>query len=353
MNGENKKYRRSGLVWPIVLILVGVVFLLKNLGFIDSLAWDSIWKLWPLIFVAVGLDGLIRRREVAGPVIMFALAGAFLLSNYGWGWRAWDSIWRLWPLLVIAVGLEIMVGRRSIWLSALSVLAVLVVLGGLLWLGGITFERFSGQSVTSEIINQELGAASKADINISMAAGEMNLQVLDDLDALVAGDVSTGSGQEVRSEYKLQGSTAYYFLRSRNPVPFPRGDWDWKLGLAPEIPMELDASMGAGEMDLDLQEIALTSLDASQGVGDMTVILPAGVSMKGDISQAIGDMVILVPGDVAVCFEVSKAISNLDVPNDFERQGDNYCSPDYEDADERIDLDVSQAIGNIEIRYGK
>ncbi len=351
-NQQRRSYR-GGLFWPVILIAVGVVFLLKNLGFIDSLTWNSIWRLWPLIFIVIAFDGLIRRKEIVGPVIMFCLAGAFMVSGFGWGWAAWNSIWRYWPVLVIAAGLEIMVGRRSIWLSALSVLIVLGLLGGLLWLGGFSFEQISGQSVVGESISQEIGDTNKADVDIAMAAGEMNIGVLDDSNALIAGEVSVGTWQEIRSEYKIQGSTGYYFLRSLNPVFYPGNDWTWNLGLTPDIPLDLDASMGAGEMELELREVAVASLDASQGVGELKVILPEGVSMDGDISQAIGEIVIFVPEGVAVRVEVSKAISNLDVPGDFEKRGDYYYSPDYETADEKIDLDVSQAIGNIEVRYGK
>lgn len=350
---RKKTYRTSGLVWPIVLILVGVVFLLNNLGLIDAVTWESIWKYWPLIFVAIGLDGLIRRSEIVGPVIMFSLGAAFLLNNLGWGWNSWSAFWRLWPILIVAVGLEIMVGRRSPWLSALGVLAVAVLLVGLLWLGGLSLEPRYGQPITGEIINQEIGDASKADIDISQAAGEMNIDALEEANILISGAVSVGNWQEVRSEYKLQGTTAFYFLRNMNSAPFPGGNWEWELGLTPDLPMELDVSMGAGDMNLDLHEIKLSSLDASQGVGDLSVTLPAETALKGDISQAIGQIVIYIPENVAVRIEVSKAIANLDIPSDFDKRGDTYYSPGYESAAEQIDLSVSQAIGNIAIRYGQ
>lgn len=353
MNENHRKNYQHGLLWPVLLIVVGVLFLLKNLGFIDALTWDTLGKLWPLIFAAIGFDGILRRKEIVGPVIMFCLTGVFLISNYGWGWTAWNSIWRYWPILVIAFGLEIMVGRRSAWLAALSVLLVLGLLMGLLWMGGFSFEKISGgQSVANENIFQESGDVSQANINISMAAGEMNIAGLDDSKSLIAGNISAGNWQEVRSDYYIQGSTGYYFLRNHNPLNFPGNDWDWNLGLAPDIPIVLESSMGAGEMTLDLHAIAVSSLEASQGVGELTVILPESVSMKGDISQAVGEILVYVPEDVAVRVDISKAISNLDVPHDFDKRGDYYYSPGYENAGVKINLDVSQAIGNIKFRYG-
>ena len=55
---------RDTIVWPIVLILLGVLFLLHNLGFLQ---WRELrvflgtW--WPVILIAVGAAQLARRRK--------------------------------------------------------------------------------------------------------------------------------------------------------------------------------------------------------------------------------------------------------------------------------------------------
>lgn len=82
--------------------------------------------------------------------------------------------------------------------------------------------------------------------------------------------------------------------------------------------------------------------------------MPAPESYRADISQAIGNIVVVVPDDIGMRLEVNRAISALDVPSDFERRGDfYYYSPGYANAEVRADLGISQAIGNIEVRYEK
>jgi lia operon protein LiaF len=50
------------LVWSIVLIVVGVLFLAHNLGYIRfSQLTDLIGTWWPVILIAVGAAGLIQR----------------------------------------------------------------------------------------------------------------------------------------------------------------------------------------------------------------------------------------------------------------------------------------------------
>ncbi len=351
---HQRNNQRGGFVWPIILILVGVIFLLNNLGLIDNVTWDSIWQLWPLIFIAIGLDGLLRRSEIVGPVIMFGLGTVFLLTNLGWlGWNAWDALWRLWPLLIVAVGLEIMVGRRSPWISALAVLLIMAILLGLFLMSGASITPLGGQLVESESIYQELEDVQRAEISLAPAVGQFTLEGLDDSKALIEGEISSGRNYQIWSKYKLQGTTALYSLSTRNTVPFFGMDWIWQLALTPDIPIELEASQAAGDMDLDLSDLTLSGLDASQAVGDLSITLPASEFMRGDISQAVGQIVVYVPDDVSVRLEVSKALSSLTVPSDFEQSGDYYYSPGYEAAEMALDLDISQAIGNIVVRYDK
>jgi len=48
--------RRIGpIFWPILLIAVGVLFLMSNLGLLPFSPWE-LWQFWPLILVVIGLD---------------------------------------------------------------------------------------------------------------------------------------------------------------------------------------------------------------------------------------------------------------------------------------------------------
>ena len=55
---------REGLVWPLVLVILGLLFLAHNLDFIQ---WRQLREIlstwWPLILIALGLAQLARRRR--------------------------------------------------------------------------------------------------------------------------------------------------------------------------------------------------------------------------------------------------------------------------------------------------
>ena len=50
------------LFWPIILIGVGVIFLLNNLGVITGSPWEVIWRLWPVLLIALGLGNSHRAH---------------------------------------------------------------------------------------------------------------------------------------------------------------------------------------------------------------------------------------------------------------------------------------------------
>ena len=57
--GSHHKYK--GCFWGIILVVLGVVFFLKN--FIDISLPDINWSyIWPLILMAIGIRAMLRRR---------------------------------------------------------------------------------------------------------------------------------------------------------------------------------------------------------------------------------------------------------------------------------------------------
>jgi len=57
------RHGRGGHFGALVLILVGVVGLLANFGLIDRQTLHQLWKLWPLIPLAIGIGILMRPRS--------------------------------------------------------------------------------------------------------------------------------------------------------------------------------------------------------------------------------------------------------------------------------------------------
>jgi hypothetical protein len=56
--------KARNIVWPATLIIVGILFLAYNLGYLRfSELKDIIGTWWPLILIALGIGGLLQRNR--------------------------------------------------------------------------------------------------------------------------------------------------------------------------------------------------------------------------------------------------------------------------------------------------
>jgi predicted membrane protein len=121
-------------VMGIVIIVVGVLFTLDNLGFIEA---EAYLRYWPVILIAVGLMKLwAGGRGASFPGLLFAFVGVWLLLQSMA--IVTISLWSLWPvLLILAGGSMIWRGvygpacqRRVADADGHSTISALAVLGG-------------------------------------------------------------------------------------------------------------------------------------------------------------------------------------------------------------------------------
>lgn len=99
--------RNSNIIVGAVLITLGILFLMSNLGYI-SFSWNY---LWPLALLVPGLymhfaffTGIDRNPGILVPGGILTTYGALFYANILFGWHMMANLWPLF-LLGIAVGL--------------------------------------------------------------------------------------------------------------------------------------------------------------------------------------------------------------------------------------------------------
>lgn len=295
-----------------------------------------------------------RRGGLVGPVILIGLGVVFLLNNLGIvSWSVWEVLLRLWPILLIAAGLDLILGRRSIWGSVLALVLTFAVLGAALWLSGTDV---AGRAPRSEQIVQPLADVEQAELTIDPAVGRLDIRAASDSRNLVEGTVDLGRGEELTQDVVIQNETAAFTLRTQRTSfgPFTTG-WAgervWDLQISPKIPVRLEADLGLGEMDLDLSGLTLEALQAELGLGQLIVTLPEEGRFDAQIEGAIGQTIVVIPEDLAARVRLDTGLTARELPDDYRCTDDVCTSSAYETADHRVDLEVSQAIGNLVIRH--
>ncbi len=352
---ERRIYRGS-IFWPLILVAIGVVLLLRNTGALTGDAWENLLSLWPVLLIAIGLDSLYRREGVAGAVFWIGLGVVFLLTNLGlFAWNVWELILNLWPILLIAIGLDIVLGRRSTWGAILAMIILVAVLAGALWfLGGAAP---AGLALSGEEISQPLGGATRASLNLKPSAGSLNLDALSEGSSnLVDGVIRKRSGETIRQNYSLSQGKADFSLNSQGISFYSSGrgnTWDWRLKASPAIPLDIDAGLGAGGLTLDLSKLQISALKVSLGVGQASVSLPRKGHFQAEISGAIGEIIVVIPEGMQVRIDASTGLTAVEVPDSFRKEGNRYTTSGYDTAEDRIDLKVSMAIGKVTVRVSR
>ena len=119
----DEKYRRDPLgsiIWAVILIWVGLVFLSSNLGFLDNLLTtteripglgflDKFVGAWPVVLIGMGVILLVEvvirllvpayRRPVTGTIILAVIFIGVALGDL----VSWNLIW---PVILIILGIS-------------------------------------------------------------------------------------------------------------------------------------------------------------------------------------------------------------------------------------------------------
>ncbi len=298
-------HRRGGLVWPVILIGAGIVFLLNNMGVLS--------------------------------------------------WGVWETLFRLWPVLLIAIGLDILIGRRSIWGSLFVAALLLAVLAGAIGFGVPQWNRVSNGALTTETVSQPLNGAKRAEVEISFGAGSLNITALDESAGLVEGKVMLGPGEHLTRQASNSGDTLKFELRSQGiTTVWPGQTWDgdkvWNLGLNRDVPIRLEINTGVGRSNLDLSNLQVTELDLQGGVGQVNLNLPQRGRLDAKIQGGVGEVTVIVPKGVAARIRTEGGLGDISIRGTFDHSGNTYTSPGFSSAENRVDLRIQGGIGRVIVR---
>jgi hypothetical protein len=306
MSEQRNFYRRGSLVWPVVLIGLGVIFLLNNLGI---LSWDI-----------------------------------------------WMTIIRLWPLLLVAVGLDILFGRRSgVW-AAITVFLIVGLFAGGTWLVQTTGSIWSGETSTQKI-SHPLKDSSSAVIDINFGVGELEMGKISDLNTLLEGVLDITEDETLKQDLYFDDETAYLELSSTGTQFYPSTlfrDWEkdsrnWTINLSETVPIDLEIDTGAGRSEIDLTGINLIELNVDSGVGETVVYLPDSGDFNAWVSLGVGELVVYVPEDLNVRIHMDTGIGNNSISGDYLQAGSVYYSPGFEDSEDQVELYVDGGIGEVRV----
>ena len=295
---------RRGLFWPLVLIVIGLVFLLANFGLIPPLSGLALIDLWPLILILIGIDIAIGRR--------------------------WPVAALVADVAVIGLGLVLVAANPS-------VLAGPIVIterdeSGAPRVSTVTVPREDAKSLSLRLS----GGAGRFTIAGGSSSDLVHASSTRD-DLRIRSSIRVGDRQDVRLDQF--GSNGFRFG--------PSTPANVDIVIANDVPTALQMDAGAGEFVIDLSDTKLTSARINVGAASLRVVLPKPTGdVSVDITAGASSVVIDVPDGVEARVTTTGALMSSRTSSRF--SGSDTAG--YATAKDRVTVRVTAGVSSVLVR---
>jgi len=305
-----------------------------------------------------------RRGGVVGPLILIFIGVVFLLENTGYlPPNFWVNLWRLWPLVLVLVGVELLLAHRVPWLALAGLAAIVLVGGAVATNTTILSTEAAGSDVTTSA-ETDLDGSSQANVTIRFGAGRLTLGPLgvvgpNELASMTydgppqlapTPNYTPSNGGVGQLEYQSSGRGGPGFL------PFSNNQGDTAhldVALAPNVTISaLNIQSGATDARLDLSKLKISNLDMSIGAATTWLRFPEAAGLTtAHITGGASTLTLEIPQGVAAQIQHHGGLTTLQVDQSrFPQVNESvYRSPDYNSAANKLDLSIETGVTTIQI----
>jgi len=282
-------------------------------------------------------------------IFLLFLGIVFLLQTLNvLPWGLWGTLWRFWPVLIIIIGLNILLRRYNPWLvSALILVLLFACLGIATWQYGPSLP--AGE--TTKSYSEPLGSLEHAQIQINFTAGSLTIG------SLASGSpnfVEATGSRNMRVDFQSKGNEGTLNLSTERVNRRLRNEADtrWEVRFTRNIPLTIDVKSAVGNLELDLSELQVTELQMDIDAGNYIIEMPSSAGTTSAYIKAdLANLEVTIPDGVAARLEVDTDLTALEVDESrFPRKGDYYISPDFERAENRIELEIDCDLGRVQVK---
>lgn len=296
-----------------------------------------------------------RGVRLFWPIILIGVGSILLLTNLGViTGNPWAIVLQLWPVLLIALGLEILLGGSTGWRAVMSALLGLALVGGILWIliaqPAIPGLSFGSGNLQTTNISQPLDGVESARAELSFGAGTSKIYALSGSSNLIEGQLHTYGTPNFRVSTSGDRATIVLSPGSASvPLVFPAvSEETWDVGLNSSVTYQIDLNVGVGQSRLDLTKLLISGGTLDGGVGTSELYLPGKGTYRLTINGGVGTIRIYVPSGVAVRAEVNGGLGSFNrLPGMQEVRQNVYETPGFSTAENAVTLIIDGGVGSI------
>ena len=299
--------------WGVILVALGVLLLLNTTGMVSISFWSYLWRLWPVILIAIGLEKVFSATASLRPL-------------------AWLS-----PIVIIVtLAYAVIAGERG---------------GGAIWWHD-DWSHFSDDTESDVYTWSETYSpgTNRLDLVLQMTAGRLVLRGGAQSGNVLEGRLTyRGDKPRVRSEMSGGTLTVNVSDRSRSSG---RGRDQWIVKLNDSLPVQLTVGGAAARMRLDLSDVPLEMMTLSTAAGDVDLTLGSLVhAVDCHIASAAASLDVTVPAGAGVRVKRSSVLQGFSSGSlDLVEHGDVMETPGFESKSTQITLYVESVVSSLRLR---
>jgi hypothetical protein len=304
-----------------------------------------------------------RRTSLVVPITLIVIGAMFLYANWRPAFDPWPILRTYWPLILVFVGLGKMwdatrarqtssgVVRPGASVGAtIGALAFVLVVIVLFWHGrAFSHNRNSDGFLQHVAKSVDTQGAKSVDVSLETSAGEVN--VSGGTGHLLDADFHySDSYDSPRVEYNVVSGVGHLQIAQddQGSVHFGTTHNTWDLRLSNEVPLQLKIEMGAGRGHLRLRDLDVIRLDVRMGAGQLDLDLTGErkKDLVADLEGGVGQATIRLPRNVGVIVNASGGIGSISA-HGLRHDGDDYTNEMYGKTPATIHLKVQGGVGQI------
>jgi hypothetical protein len=288
-----------------------------------------------------------QRPEASVPFwgILFLFLGVvFLLQTLDvLPWGLWRTLWRLWPVMLIALGICLAMRRFNVWLVSLIVAALFA---GALGIAYAQYQAAPPEQLPILTSSEPLDSLNGAQVDIDFEAGNLDISGL---------PVASRNFIEanMKPDVRRQGNSAIVTInRSGTGWPF----WDegrdrWRVDFARGIPMTVYAKLNTTNTGFDLTDLQVSELRIDSDLTNCNLRMPSSGITSASIKVDLSTLEIIIPQGVAARMLIQGDLTPVNVDSRrFLLKDGYYVSSDFDTAKNRVELQIDADLSVVEVK---
>jgi hypothetical protein len=302
-----------------------------------------------------------RNRGLLVPLLLIAIGAIVLLANIGvLSSEALLRLGDLWPLLLVILGLQLILNhtlpRQQATLIGLGATVIIVVAA----VAYATLAPSTNLGTRQANVSDHIGGLTAATLDLGYSGATVDIQAGTNLgDSLYQAHVEYPGSDDppTISLDRESGTLAIGERPGFSPLRlFGAARRHIAITLTDRIPWTIKITGGTTNARLDLRRLQLARVEISGGASRVDAQLP---NAKGtaviDISGSVSNLTLRAPAGTQWRVAVSGGVSGLRINGSFTAAigGDfQQQSPGYASASDRFDIEISGGASHVDVRTG-